>query len=295
MDPHDVLHSSPAAGRSTKERGIATGPCGPTNTPTATARAINNPSENMICNRKNMEKTLSESIHRWCSHHHQTGDFSWCFWGDQWSVPWFPLFLEFSEVNDQLVAARLLLSDCQFSLFWSRDRSSYRIQMEHRFAREKLLEKTWKNVVLSCPSSVAHISCIFLGAAQKHHINDMQSIAQRFVIDGPQTSKLCRSIPVITNFRMHPNDTYWLQPCRKIGSNLEIRQASAWVRAKADSKPGGIALVLEESAVDCQPEFRLGGWLLPDESLLALSLTMGKNPRRYPALGWSCKTTFFGA
>lgn len=81
MDPHDVLHSSPAAGRSTKERGIATGPCGPTNTPTATARAINNPSENMICNIEKHEKTLSESIHRWCSHHHQTGDFSWCFWG----------------------------------------------------------------------------------------------------------------------------------------------------------------------------------------------------------------------
>lgn len=209
-------------------------------------------------------------------------------------MPWFPLFLEFSEVNDQLVAARLLLSDCQFSLFWSRDRSSY--QMDPDGASFWSTRETGgKNVVLSCPSSVAHISCIFLGAAQKHQMKDMQSIAQRFVINGPQTSKLCRSTPVITNFRMHPNDTYWLQPCRKIGSNLEIRQASAWVKAKADSKPGGIALVLEESAVDCQPEFRLGGWLLPDESLLALSLTMGKNPRRYPALGWSCNTAFFGA
>ena len=295
MDPHDVLHSSPAAGRSTKERGIATGPCGPTNTPTATARAINNPSENMICNRKNMEKTLSESIHRWCSHHHQTGDFSWCFWGDQWSVPWFPFFFRIlrgqrsagcSQVAVVWLPILAVLESWQ-ELLPDPDGAS--------FCTRETAGKTWKNVVLSCPSSVAHISCIFLGAAQKHHMNDMQSIAQRFVIDGPQTSKLCRSIPVITNFRMHPNDTYWLQPCRKIGSNLEIRQASAWVRAKADSKPGGIALVLEESAVDCQPEFRLGGWLLPDESLLALSLTMGKNPRRYPALGWSCKTTFFGA
>ena len=229
--------------------------------------------------------------------HHQTGDFSWCFWGDQ--VPVGALISPSCSPRSTIISWLWQPGCCCLTAnsrcFGVVTGAPTRwIQMEHREEHERNCWK--KHVVLSCPSSVAHISCIFLGAAQKHQMKDMQSIAQRFVIHGihgPQTSKLCRSTPVITNFRMHPNVIYWLQPCRKIGSNLEIRQASAWVKAKADPKPGGIALVLEESAVDCQPEFRLGGWLLPDESLLVLSLTMGKNPKRYPALGWSCKTAFF--
>ena len=46
-----------------------------------------------------------------------------------------------------------------------------------RWSNVRTRETAGKNGVLSCPSGVAHISCIFLGAAQKAQMKDVQSIA----------------------------------------------------------------------------------------------------------------------
>ena len=89
----------------------------------------NNPSENFIQNHNdglswimgyNSKKKLSESIHRWFLHRSNRWFFGDVFWGQVDAL------ISHYPRSAMFVAAGLLLSDCQFSLFWSRDTSSYK-------------------------------------------------------------------------------------------------------------------------------------------------------------------------